>query len=68
MNGRKWWPKSLAAVLHNEKYVGDMMMQKCYTVDHLSHKKMKNDQTFVPRYYVRDRHEAIVNRPFLSTW
>lgn len=62
MNGGKWWPKSLATVLHNEKYVGDVMMQKCYTVDHLSHKKVKNDQTVVPSYYVRDHHEAIVDR------
>ncbi len=62
MNGGRWWPKSLATVLHNEKYVGDVMMQKCYTVDHLSHKKVKNDQTIVPSYYVRDHHEAIVDR------
>ncbi|MEG1571253.1 MAG: recombinase family protein [Clostridia bacterium] len=62
MNGGKWWPKSLATVLHNEKYMGDVMMQKCYTVDHISHKKVKNDQTLVPSYYVRDHHEAIVSR------
>ena len=62
MNGGKWWPKSLSTVLHNEKYMGDVMMQKCYTVDHLSHKKVVNDQTLVPSYYVRDHHEAIVDR------
>lgn len=62
MCGGKWWPKSLAAVLHNEKYVGDVMMQKSYVVDHLSHKKIKNDQTVVPSYYVRDHHEAIISR------
>jgi DNA invertase Pin-like site-specific DNA recombinase len=43
--GKKWWPKTLATILHNEKYMGDVMMQKSYTVDHLSHKKVQNDQT-----------------------
>ena len=62
MNGGKWWPKSLSTVLHNEKYIGDVMMQKCYTVDHLSHKKVKNDQTVVPSYYVKDHHEGIIDR------
>lgn len=62
MNGGKWWPKSLSTVLHNEKYIGDVMMQKCYTVDHLSHKKIKNDQRVVPSYYVKDHHEGIIDR------
>ena len=62
MNGGKWWPKSLATVLHNEKYVGDVMMQKCYTVDHLTHKKVKNDQTVVPSLLCPRPHEAIVDR------
>ncbi|MEG2624214.1 MAG: recombinase family protein, partial [Clostridia bacterium] len=62
MNGGKWWPKSLATVLHNEKYIGDVMMQKSYTVDHISHKKIKNDQTVVPSYYVKGHHEGIVDR------
>ena len=61
-NGGPWWPKSLAAVLHNEKYVGDVMMQKTYTIDHLTHKKVKNDRTVVPSYYVKDHHEAVVDR------
>ena len=60
--GKKWWPKTLATILHNEKYMGDIMMQKSYTVDHLTHRKVRNDQTVVPSYYVRDHHEAIVDR------
>jgi hypothetical protein len=62
MNGGKWWTKSVSTVLHNEKYVGDVMMQKTYTIDHLSHQQAKNDQTVVPSYYVKDHHEAIVDR------
>ena len=62
MNNGKWWPKSLATVLHNEKYIGDVMMQKSYTVDHLSHKKVRNDQMVVPSYYVENHHEGIIDR------
>jgi DNA invertase Pin-like site-specific DNA recombinase len=62
MNGGKWWTKSVSTVLHNEKYVGDVLMQKTYTIDHLSHQQAKNDQTVVPSYYVKDHHEAIVDR------
>ena len=62
MRGGKWWPRSVSTVLHNEKYIGDVMMQKSYTVDHLSHKKIKNDQTIVPSYYIKNHHESIVDR------
>ena len=62
MNGGKWWPKSVACILHNEKYVGDVIMQKTYTIDHLTHKKTINDQTVVPAYYVKDHHAPIIDR------
>ncbi len=58
----KWWPKSVAEILKNEKYIGDVNMQKTYVTDHISHKKIKNDQTVLPGYYVRDHHAPIVSR------
>ncbi|MEG1013818.1 MAG: recombinase family protein [Clostridia bacterium] len=61
-NGGSWHLKSLATVLHNEKYIGDVMMQKTYTIDHLTHKKVRNDQTIVPSYYVKNHHERIIDR------
>lgn len=62
MNGGKWWPKTISVILYNEKYVGDIMMQKFYTADHLTHKKVVNDQTVVPAYYVKDHHTPIIDR------
>lgn len=62
MTGKQWWPKIVAGILHNEKYVGDVMMQKTYTVDHISHKKVRNDQRVIPSYYLKDHHEPIVDR------
>ena len=35
-------------MLDNEKYVGDVMMQKRVTLDPLTHREVKNDQTVYP--------------------
>ena len=46
------------SILKNEKYKGDALLQKGYTVDFLTKKKKKNEGE-VPQYYVRNSHEAI---------
>ncbi|MDO5136688.1 MAG: recombinase family protein, partial [Eubacteriales bacterium] len=61
-NGKRWYPKVLSEILSNEKYVGDAMLQKSRTVDHLTHKRIRNDQTEVPSYYIRNHHTPIVDR------
>ena len=43
----------------NEKYIGDALLQKTYTVDFLSKHRVKNTGE-VPQYYVEDHHEAII--------
>ena len=43
----------------NEKYMGDALLQKTYTVDFLTKKRIKNNGT-VPQYYVEADHEAII--------
>jgi len=58
----KWYDHSISTILHNEKYVGDVLMQKNYTIDHMTHRRMKNTDATVPMYYKRDHHEAIVDR------
>ncbi|ERK34949.1 hypothetical protein I131_13370 [Enterococcus faecium CRL1879] len=60
--GNKWDVTSgIKNILLNEKYVGDALLQKSFTVDYLSKKKKKNEGE-LPKYYVRDHHEAIVSR------
>lgn len=44
----------------NEKYKGDALLQKYYTVDFLS-KKMKKNEGEVPQYYVENNHAAIID-------
>ena len=46
-------------MLRNEKYMGDALLQKTYTVDFMTKKKVKNTG-IVPQYYVEDDHEAII--------
>lgn len=60
--GKNWYPHTVSLILRNEKYIGDVAMQKCYTADHLSHKHILNDDARVTRYYRKNHHEAIVDR------
>jgi hypothetical protein len=51
----------LIGLLRNEKYAGDLLLQKTFVADHLTKKKKKNTGQ-LPMYYVRDAHEAIIPR------
>ncbi|MBU5426890.1 recombinase family protein [Tissierella pigra] len=54
-----WHPGVIERMLINEKYMGDVLMQKTYTVDFLTKKRVKNNG-IVPQYYIEDNHEAII--------
>ncbi len=57
----KWRAETLKKILQNEKYIGDALLQKTYTVDFLTKKRVKNNG-IVPQYYVENNHEAIIPR------
>ncbi len=57
----RWRPETLKKILQNEKYIGDALLQKTYTVDFLTKKRVKNN-SIVPQYYVENSHEAIIPR------
>lgn len=57
----KWRPKTLHKILKNEKYIGDALLQKTYTVDFFEKKRVPNNG-LVPQYYVENSHEAIIPR------
>lgn len=57
----KWRPETLKKILQNEKYIGDALLQKTYTVDFLSKKRVKNNG-IVPQYYMENSHEPIIPR------
>lgn len=54
-----WQATVIDKMLSNEKYMGDALMQKTYTIDFLTKKKVIN-RGIVPQYYVEDDHEAII--------
>ena len=58
-NKPKWRPETLKKILLNEKYIGDALLQKTYTVDFLTKKRVKNNG-IVPQYYVENSHEPII--------
>jgi len=54
-----WHPGTINNMLSNEKFCGDVCMQKTYTIDFLTKKKVKNEG-YAPQYYIEDNHEAII--------
>lgn len=57
----KWYTSNVNQILRNEKYIGDALLQKTYTVDFFTKKRVKNN-VLVPQYYVENSHEAIIPR------
>lgn len=62
----KWYPKTVESILTNEKYKGDALLQKRFTVNFLT-KETKDNEGEVPRYYVEHNHEAIIS-PQIFDW
>ena len=60
--GAKQWGESVVlGILKNEKYKGDVLLQKSYTVDYLTKTTAKNKGE-VAQYYIENNHEGIVSR------
>lgn len=57
----KWNANTVIKILHNEKYVGDLVQKKTYTPDYLSHEK-KSNKGAVPLIMIPNHHEPIVSR------
>jgi DNA invertase Pin-like site-specific DNA recombinase len=60
-SGAVWGESTLQKMLRNEKYSGDMLLQKTFSLDHLSKKKQLN-RGELPMYQVIDSHEAIIDK------
>ena len=57
----KWEQSRVRYIISNEKYVGDAILQKFYTIDCLTHKRVKNNGERT-KYLVTDAHPAIIDR------
>lgn len=60
----RWYDTTIYDMFDSEKYVGDLILQKHYTIDHITHKEVKNDGA-VPSYYIKDHHTPIISRETL---
>ena len=56
-----WTYGTLHSILTNEKYMGDAIINKTFTVDCISKKKKRNDGERA-KYYVENNHPAIIDR------
>ncbi len=57
----KWSPGTILGIVKNEKYVGDVIQGKTYTIDAITHKRQRNFGES-EKYYMKNHHEAIVSR------
>ncbi len=55
-----WSQSTVNSILRNEKYKGDALLQKTFTVDFLTKKKKENEGE-VPQYYVEGSHPPIID-------
>ena len=58
--GKAVWNKCIIqAILTNERYCGDLLMQKTFTENCIT-KKVKKNRGELPKYLIRDNHPAII--------
>lgn len=57
--GKKWYASTIRQMIRNEKYVGDVLLQKTYTDDSFN-RHMNNGER--NRYLIADHHDPIVSR------
>jgi DNA invertase Pin-like site-specific DNA recombinase len=61
MHGKRWRENAVMRILRNEKYTGDLLLQKTFVADHLTKKKRVN-RGELPMYHVAESHGAVVDR------
>lgn len=59
--GGVWTAWSIRRILKNEKYCGDLLLQKTYRENHITKRKMPNHGE-LPQYYVEEAHEGIIDK------
>lgn len=57
----RWRTATIRNILRNEKYCGDVLYQKTFSKDYLTHKSVKN-RDILPQWYWENNHPAIISR------
>lgn len=64
INGCEWTTADIHRILQNEKYAGNMLLQKRFRKNHLTKRMIRNDGQ-LPKYFVEESHPAIIEKVFL---
>lgn len=56
----KWSPTTVLGIIKNEKYKGDILMGKTFTVDPISKRRLDNFGE-EDKFYIKENHEAIIS-------
>jgi len=59
--GDTWKRLQIDRMIKNEKYIGDVVLQKTYIENHLTHKQLRNKGE-LPKFHIENAHQAIVER------
>ena len=61
IRGNPWCSSSVMGVVNNEKYMGDILLGKSFTVDPISKRRLEN-RGEEDRFYIKDHHIPIISR------
>ena len=56
-----WSKNAIKNILCNERYCGDLLLQKTF-VDNPIHKKVHKNRGEMPKYFIQNNHPAIISR------
>lgn len=56
----KWYESAVREIIKNEKYKGDVLLGKTFTVDPITHRRLKNFGE-EDKYYIENHHEPIIS-------
>ncbi|MCD8367879.1 MAG: recombinase family protein [Clostridiales bacterium] len=59
-----WTGERVRGILGLERYAGDLLLQKQFTADYLTHRAQVN-RGELPQYYVKDHHPPLISRELL---
>lgn len=56
-----WGESTVRGIIKNEKYKGDLLLGKSFTVDPITHRRLENFGE-EDKYYINDHHEPIISK------
>lgn len=58
---KKWYLSTIQYILNNERYMGDVVLQKRYTTESIPFRQVRNNGEY-PKYYVENSNPPIIDK------